>query len=66
MAHDVGVRQRGSTTSHVLAARFTNGDEAKLMEQVRVQQAMIAIENGNLVGLRHFLEGDGWCIDQVN
>ena len=49
----------------MLAARFTNGDEAKLMEQVRVQQAVIAIDNGDLVGLRQLLEGDGLCLDQV-
>ena len=49
----------------MLAARCTNGDEAKFIEQVRVQQAVIAIDDGNLAGLRHLLEGDGLCVDQV-
>ena len=49
----------------MLAARFTNSDEAKLVEQVRQLQAAIVIDNGNLVGLRHLLESDGLCVDQV-
>ena len=56
----------GETALHLLADRFTGGDETKLVEAVQQQQLVDTINSGDLPGLRWLVEHEGACtVDQV-
>jgi hypothetical protein len=50
----------------VLATRFTDGDEAKLLEAIQQAQLMIAVKAGHLVHVRRLIEDGGMSVSHVS
>lgn len=54
------------TVSEILAKCFTNGDQAKLHETIQQLRLNVAVQAGDLAGLRELVEGERRSVIEVN